>query len=133
MANALYNPFKQACLNGDIDLPVGDIRVILADTADYTFGAAHEFLTSVPGAARVAVSAAGLGSKTITNGVFDAANLTLTSVSGDQSEALILYIHTGVEATSRLICFIDTGANLPFTPNGGDINVEWNASGIFSL
>ena len=37
-------------------------------------------------------------------------------------------------ATSPLVAFIDTGVtNLPVPPNGGDIAITWNASGIFSL
>jgi hypothetical protein len=38
------------------------------------------------------------------------------------------------ESTSALICFLDTGVTgLPVTPNGGDITITWNASGIFAL
>jgi len=60
--------------------------------------------------------------------------LTFSSVSGNQSEALIIYIHTGNEATSRLVAYIDTGVTgLPVTPSGGNIIVVWNASGIFTL
>ena len=37
-------------------------------------------------------------------------------------------------ATSPLVAYIDTGVTgLPVTPNGGDIAVAWNASGIFAL
>jgi hypothetical protein len=76
-----------------------------------------------------------LASKTVSAaGVFDAADKTISAVSGDVSEALILYIHTGTEGTSRLICFLDTGVTgLPVTPNGGDITITWHASGIFAL
>jgi hypothetical protein len=45
----------------------------------------------------------------------------------------VIYKHTGTESTSTLIAYIDSGTNLPVTPNGGDITVQWNASGIFSL
>jgi len=40
-----------------------------------------------------------------------------------------------VESTSRLIAWIDTGTNLPVTPNGGDITVQWDAGAnrIFKL
>jgi hypothetical protein len=55
-------------------------------------------------------------------------------VSGATVEALVIYIDTGTAGTSRLIGFIDTGVtNLPVTPNGGDISITWNASGIFAL
>ena len=82
----------------------------------------------------VATSSAFLSSKTFTDGTFDAADITFSSVTGDESEAVILYVDSGSDATSRLICFLDTVASgLPVTPNGGDITVTWNASGIFDL
>lgn len=133
MANAIYDKFRQARMTADsnIDLENGDVRVILVDAADYTFSQTHDFLDDVPLGARVATSSA-LSSKTVTDGVFDAADVTFSAVTGDQSEALIFYIHTGVEGTSRLVAYIDTGVTgLPVTPNGGDIVVAWNASGIF--
>jgi hypothetical protein len=135
MANVLYPKFKEACLGSGGTLPGGDVRVILVDLADYTYNATHEFLTSVVAGARVAVSPS-LGSKVITNGIFSAGNTTFTAVTGDQSEALVLYLHTGTDGTSRLIAFLDTGiTGMPVTPNGGDINVNWDtgANKIFAL
>jgi hypothetical protein len=133
MANALFPKGKQALLNKEIDMDTDDIRVILVDLADYTYSSAHDFLDDVVAGARVAVSA-NLANKTITNGVFDADDVTFSSVTGDVSEALIIYRHTGTEATSHLIAFFDTGVTgLPVTPNGGNITVAWSGSGIFAL
>lgn len=133
MANAFYTPFLKKLLDADIDFLVDDIKVVLVDLADYTFSAAHEFLSDVPAGARVATSA-NLASKTTTGGVFDAADATFTAATGDQSEALIIYRDTGVAATSALIRFMDTGiTGMPITPSGADITVRWNASGIFSV
>lgn len=133
MANVLYPISKKALLDGGIDLLSDDIRVILVDLDDYTYSSGHDFLDDVPGAARVAVSAA-LSGKSTTNGTFSASNTSFPSVTGDQSEALILYQHTGTEGSSRLIAFIDTGVDgLPVTPNGADININWSGSGIFSI
>ena len=135
MANAIYPKYREALLDGssNIDLNDGDVRVILVDTTDYTYSSAHDFLDDVPSGARVATSGA-LTNTTVTNGTFDADDVTFSSVTGDQSEALIIYIHTGSEATSRLVAYIDTGVTgLPVTPNGGNISLAWNASGIFTL
>lgn len=134
MANVLYDPAKTAFLKADLDLD-NDVRVICVDLADYTFSAAHDFLDDVPAGARVAVSGA-LANKTFTNGVFDADDITINAVTGDQFEALILYQHTGVDATSRLIAFWDTGVTgLPFTPNGSNVTIAWSAGAakIFAL
>ena len=135
MANAIYPVYKQALLDdsANTDLNDGDIRIILVDLADYSFNAAHDFLDDVPAGARVAVSAA-LTNTTVVAGLFDADDTVFTAVTGDVSEALIIYVHTGVEGTSRLVAFLDTGiTGIPVTPNGADIDVVWNASGIFQL
>lgn len=135
MASALYAKGRQGFLDGSIDFDTDDIRVILIDAADYTVDlAAHDNLDDIPSAARVAVSGA-MASKTVTDGVADAADVTLTAVTGDTSEALVIYKHTGTESTSRLIAYIDTATGLPVTPNGGDITISWDngASKIFKL
>lgn len=125
MANELYDHGRQGFLDGSIDWDTDDIRAILIDTDDYTVDlAAHDNLDDIPAAARVAVSGA-LTGKTVAAGVADADNVTFSSVTGDQSEALVLYKHTGVESTSRLIAYIDSATGLPVTPNGGDIQVQW--------
>lgn len=129
---AVYPKALERAAGAGLDLLNADVRAILIDEADYTYSAAHEFLSSVPGAARVASSAA-LAGKSIGNGVFDANDVTLSNVTGDQSEAILVYIHTGDDATARLLAYIDSGSGLPYTPNGGDINIVWNVSGIFAL
>lgn len=133
MANAIYPLYKQAILTGgaNTNMSTGTVKAALVDTGVYTYSAAHEFLTSLTG--RVGTDAT-LGSKTFTNGVFDAADATYTAVTGNSAEAIVLYIDTGTAGTSRLIAYLDTGfTGLPVTPNGGDITVTWNASGIFAL
>lgn len=133
MANALYELTKAKMLQAGLDMSTANIKCILIDTADYAFSQTHEFLDDVAAAARVATSG-NMASKTFTNGVFDAADVTFSAVTGDQVEAIIIYEDTGVEGTSKLIAYLDTNlTNMPATPNGGDITVQWNASGIFKL
>lgn len=135
MASVVYKSAKQKFLSGTLDLTSLTLKAVLIDTADYTFSAAHDFLDDVPSGARVGTPQT-LASKTVTDGVFDAADITFTSVTGDQCEALIIYEDSGSEATSDLICYIDTAASgLPVTPNGGNINVAWDngANKIFAL
>lgn len=135
MANAIYPKYKEAAMDAasGVDLNDGDVRAILVDLADYTYSAAHDFLDDVPAAARVAVSGT-LANTTVTNGVFDCDDFVFSLVTGDPSEAIIFYLHTGTESTSRLVSFHDTGVTgIPVTPNGGNINVALNASGLFAL
>lgn len=138
MANALYDKGRQGFLDGSIDWDTDDIRAILIDTADYTVDlATHDFLDDVAAGARVAVSGS-FASKTVTDGVADAADITFTAVTGDPCEALLIYKHTGSDATARLIAYIDTvtgPAAFAVTPNGGDITIVWDngANKIFKL
>ena len=135
MANALYDLGREAFLNADIDWTADNIKIALLDGADYTPNlATHDFLNDVPGGAIVATSG-NLASKTTTAGVADAADVTFSSVTGDQSEYILIYKDTGVSSTSNLIALIDTATNLPVTPNGGDITVSWDngANKIFKL
>lgn len=135
MADAIYGITRKAFLDGGLDLLTDDIRVVLVDSNDYTVLIdTHDFLDDVPAGARVAVSGA-MTSKTTTLGVFDAADITFSSVSGDVSEALVIYHHTGVDSTSELIAYIDGATGLPVTPNGGDITVTWDsgANKIFKI
>ena len=141
MANALYPKFKELLLNPGtlgstsgtaVDLNDDTIKVALVDTGTYTYSSAHDFYDDV--SAGVIGTPQTLGSKTVTSGVFDAADVTFTSVSGASVEALVIYKDTGTASTSALIAYIDTvSSGLPVTPNGGNITITWNASGIFSL
>lgn len=135
MASVVYPKAKEALESAAINLTSDDIRVVLVDTGAYTYSAAHDFLDDVPGGARIAVSGS-LASKTVTDGVFDAADVTLTAVTGTSVEALVVYDHTGgSDAARRLLAYIDSGTGLPITPNGGDISIVWDsgASKIFAL
>jgi hypothetical protein len=133
MPNVIYPKFKEQALQGGVNLSSGNIKALLVDLADYTYSVTHEFLSDVPAVGRVATSA-NLASKTFTNGVFDSADPSFAAVTGDVSEALILFIDTGTPSTSRLVGFYDTGVSgLPVTPNGSSINITVNASGWFAL
>lgn len=133
MANAIYPIYKQAVLDAltDVDLNDGTVKVALIDTGLYTYNAAHDFYNDLAG---VVGTPQTILNTTVTNGLFDGDNVTFTAVTGNSVEALVIYIDTGVTTTSRLVAYIDTGVTgLPVTPNGGDITITWNASGIFQL
>jgi hypothetical protein len=132
MANAFYDTFKEALLNKEHDFSADTIKATLIDSADYTFSAAHDdYSVDVAAGAKVAESGA-LGSLSITSGVFDTADFTWATVSGDPSEAIILWNET--PTPDKLAVFYDTGmTGMPVTPNGGNINVTVNGSGWFAL
>lgn len=133
MANAIYPKYKEAVLGGGTNsaLTSGTVKAALVDTGAYTYNAAHDMLDDLTGVVGTAVT---LGSKTVTNGAFDSADPTWTSVSGNTVEAVVLYIDTGTPSTSRLVAYIDTGVTgLPITPDGGNIQATVHSSGWFTL
>ena len=138
MSNQLFPKWKEAIQQATANSSLAGsgttgVYVALVDTGTYTYSAAHEFYSSV--AASQVGTEQELTSKTFTNGVFDAADTTFSSVSGATAEALVIFVkNAGANTTWRLVAYIDTGVTgLPVTPNGGNINVVWNASGIFAL
>jgi len=132
MASAIYPKAKEAFLKADIDLENDTIRAVLIDTGTYTYNSAHDFYNDLSGV--VGTESGAFASKTFTNGVFDAADITFSAVTGNTVEAIVIFKDTGTTTTDALIAYIDSASSgLPVTPNGGDITVTWNASGIFSL
>ncbi len=134
MANAVYPKGKKAILDGDVDFLTDTIKIVLVD-ATYTYSTAHDFLDDIAAGDRVATSAA-LSSKTTTDGAFDAADVTFTSLTGNTVTSWVLFKDTGSAATSQLIAYFDTvsgGGALSFTPNGGNFTLSFGASGIFTI
>lgn len=133
MANALYPLWKAALLQASANSALtGTVKAALLDTGVVGYNAAHDFYDDI--SAGVVGTPQTIGTKTYTAGVFDGDDLLYTAVSGATCEAIVIYIDTGVPGTSRLVAFLDTGiTGLPVTPNGGNIGVAWNASGIFGL
>lgn len=105
--NRLYGKGKEAILAGAIDWVNDDIRAILIDTGDYTPNfSTDDNLDDIPSGGRVGTSVA-LTGKSSTLGVLDADDVTFSSVTGDSVEAVVLYLHTGTESTSKLIGYFD--------------------------
>lgn len=138
MANAIYPLYKQSLLAGDANADLDNNTttdgpyVALIDTGTYTYNAAHDFYNDLTG---VVGTDQRITSPTVVNGLFDGGDVTFTAVSGASVEALVIYRkNSGANSTWRLVAYIDTGVTgLPVTPNGGDITITWNASGIFQL
>jgi len=140
MANALYPNWKEAIIQATANSALNGsgstgVYAVLYDVgAGGAYDAADTFYSDI--SAGVVGTEQEIGAtKSYTDGVFDGADLTFTSVSGNTAEALIIYVkNAGANTTWRLVAYLDTNVTgLPVTPNGGNINVTWNASGIFAL
>jgi len=138
MANVIYPLYKQEILKGTSENLLNStegatgVYVALVDTGIYTYSAAHRYYSSLSG---IVGTDQEILTKTQALGVFDGDDVTFSSVSGNTCEAIVLYRkNAGANTTWPLIAYIDTGVTgLPVTPNGTDIVIQWNASGIFSL
>lgn len=140
MANAIYPIYKQNLLAGtasydlDNDTTTDGPFVVLIDTGTYTYNTAHDFFNDLSGVVGAA-NGVRIATPTVTNGTFDGADVTFTAVTGASVEGFVIYRHnSGANTTWPLVMYYDaSGGGLPVTPNGGDISITWNASGIFTL
>lgn len=134
MADALYSKGKENLLTGDIDWLSDDIKAVLVDTGAYTHNiSTNEFLADI--SLGVVATSSNFSGKSATDGVADADDITFTSVTGPQCEAVVIYKDTGSAATSPLIAYIDSASGLPVTPSGGNIDVIWDSGSnkIFAI
>jgi hypothetical protein len=138
MANAVFPKYKESVIkeadanNGLDGTTTAAPYVALVDTGTYTYNATHQFYSSLTGIVGTDMP---ITTPTVTNGTFDGDDVTFTAVSGASVEALVIYRHNaGANTTWRLVLYEDTSVTgLPVTPNGGNIVITWNASGIFTI
>ncbi len=148
MATVVHNDFRDGQLGApvsplttvDFDADAIDVSLldqtdsgaIVAATKDY--GAVD---TADVVADRADSSDVPLLSKTVgvvATGVFDAADVTFTTITGDAADYLVLYHYNATPANAALIITWDSATTgLPVNPNGGDITVTFNGSGILQL
>jgi hypothetical protein len=132
MSNQTYPKWKEFLMQFLIN---NTIKCALIDTTKYTINLSTDtYLSDIPSAAIIAEGAA-MASISVTLAVFNANNYVWPSVTGSQAEAIVIYQDSGVASTSRLIAYIDTMTGLPVTPNGADIECDWDtgANHIFHL
>lgn len=138
MADSFFDSFLNGILGSHatrVDLDTDTIKMYLHDAgAGGAMNAStQDFYNDV--SAGLVGTAYTLANKVIGSpavGVFDNTvdpAPAFTSVSGASCEALVLFKDTGTPTESDLICWFD----ITLTPNGGDVNVTFNASGIFKV
>lgn len=134
MANSLYDSGRQKFLEGSIASLTDVIKVALVKNTYTPNLATHVFLSDI-GANTIGTDQT-LAGITTTAGVFNANNVTFSSVAGGSTVSYILiYKFVSSAANSPLIGLIDTATGLPLTTNGGDISISWStgASKVFKL
>ena len=132
MANAHYAKGKEKILSGAVNYPTDTIKVALVKNT-YPQDLANDEFFGPSLSTYVVGTPQTLTGKSVTNGVFDAADATfLTVAAGDTLEGVVIYKDTGVAGTSPLLHYIDTITGFPLATNGGDITVQWD-SGAFKI
>ena len=128
--SALYNAYKQDLLDRATAIDIDTDTIHCSLLPAYTFDGTDVFMSDLGVTPVVEQSDAALGSKTVTDGTFDAGDLTYTAVSGAEVTDLAIYKELGALTVDRLIAHIDGFTSV--TPNGGDITVTWGAN-IFAF
>lgn len=132
MANVLFPLGAQKFLSGAIDLTTATIKACIVPST-YSYDPTDEFLSDL--GTRLGTDQT-CGSKTVTGGVFDCADITWSAVAaGSTAKAVVYYKDTGVAGTSPVFYYQDTITGWPLATNGGDIQVQQDAGAykVFSL
>lgn len=132
MTNAVYPKALEGLISGLIDLDTAVIKAALV--RGYTYSASHVFMSDVTGAGgTVNASSAALSSVSVTSGVFDAADTTITTTANATNHVLILYQASAVTggadvaaSSQRVLAYFDTGTGLPIQPGTGDVAVTFD-------
>jgi len=132
MANGLYIYGLSEIMKGHIDLINANISIALIDTSKYSVNLnIDQTLSDIDEDAIIAQEI--LSGKTVEGSSFNASDLTFESLESDQDiGAVLIFLDSESNDTSTLIAYFDSD-DLPITPDGEDITINWNESGIFEL
>lgn len=136
MATTMYGLARDGYLNSVAGFDWGSAANRLAFvTSSYTPNYTTDQYLSAISSGYIIAQSGSFSSASSSLGTADAANETVSSVSGAQFAYVTLYSFITNAAASPLIMNIDTAVGLPCTPNGGNIVVQWDSGSnkIFTL
>jgi hypothetical protein len=147
VANFLFSPYRNSVigLTSDystrVDMDTDTVFVLFNDDGTVAPAATDVFQSTYTTAENPSfANRLALGSKTaatVATGVFDAADAVFTGgsvLTGSTSvESLMVHKFITNAAASPNLARFDTATGLPLTPNGADVTVVWNASGIWKF
>lgn len=132
MANAIFTPFAEGIISGEIDLNTGVVKCALV--RGYTFDATDKFVSEVVATGTLNGTSAALANPTVTGGVFDADDTTIAATANATNHGLLLFQASAVsggsdvaQSAQRLVAYYDTGTGLPIQPGTGDVAVAWSS------
>ena len=136
----LYPHFKQVALDSghadNVDLNTETIKLLLVN--GYTYDSADAYVADVTASSTEIGRSGALTSPTVTNGTFDAADITISGLpSGDTITDVIVYSDAGAsDAAKVIIAHIDedqSAVALSLLTDGSPVTVSFAAAGIFDL
>lgn len=140
MANVKFNRFGKAIASNDMDTVT--IKAMLMATSYTPDADAHVYVSDISSSRASGTTDLTLSNVTITvdntdNRVeFDSDNLVTGSITAS-TNAYVLYISTGVDSTSELLCYIELtdGVTTPKTYSvvAGVLTIVVNANGHFAI
>lgn len=125
--NRWYPKALEAFANKQLDWDTDDIRVVLIKSA-YTFDEADAFVADLV-AHDNGRSGTVTGRTILDGGVLDANDVAVIATAAIESSALVLFVHTGNDATAQLLIYIDDVDDdaLPTTPEAAQaIVIVWD-------
>jgi hypothetical protein len=136
MANALYQLGIQRYLTGGGDWLTDSNQIAFVTSSYSPNTASDQYLGVAVSSGYIVAQSGNLGSAAASAGVANAANETVSSVSGSTFAYVLGYAFITSNALSPLLFKIDTvTSGLPCTPNGGNIVMQWDTgtNKIFAL
>lgn len=125
MANAWYRKGAEKALLAQVNFDTDTIKARLVKNTYAQNLSTDEFISSVT--AITGSTDQTLANTSVTDGVFDADDITFTAVpAGETSEGVVIYKDTGVAGTSPLLMYIDTITGFPLATNGGNVVIQWD-------
>ena len=144
MANFLADAFRNSLIgktsdySARVDLDTDTIKAGFQDEGTATPAVGNVFITSFSsGLVPAFASCVTLGSPTVgvvAAGVFDAADTTFTALTGASVEGIVVFKNVTVVGDSPFLFYYNTGiTGVPFTSSGGDVTIQWSASGLIQV
>jgi hypothetical protein len=127
MANFIYKKAKESFLKGEINLYSNTIKVLILNNSYTPNVDTHQFVSDITFSS-IEDRSAGLTNKSVTAGIFDADDVTISDYSGNSFSALAIYVDSGSDSTSRLVAYLDTSTGLPFSSANVEapITIVWS-------
>jgi len=126
MATGMYDTALQMFLDGELSWTTGTFKAMVVDHAEYTPNLASDStVEDIPVDARVGISSEVMA-KTSAAGVADGGDVTFTALTGPVCEGVVVFLDSGLDSSSVLVCHIDEGDDFPIVPDGEDYILSWS-------